>query len=104
MALGGGGSKLQNMVQIAPGVGQKTVRTTPWSGAGNGADCALDGAKHGANCTLDGAKSGANEVQLAHVFAPTWCKKWCKQGAICNMFSQLHGAKVGAHEARALHQ
>ena len=25
---------------------------------------------------LHGAKSGANEVQFAHVFAPTWCKQW----------------------------
>ena len=35
-----------------------------------------------------GAKSGANEVQFAHVFAPTWLQTRCN----LHMFSHLHGA------------
>ena len=63
-----------------------------WSRAQNGANCTWSGAKtksganevqlhmflhlHGAK---HGTKHGANEVQFAHVFAPTWCKR----GTIC---------------------
>ena len=90
------------VVQIALRVVQESGANCTWSGAKNGANCTWSGAKNGANCSLDGAKKvqiapwmvqklvqtrcnlhmflhlhGANEVQLAHVFAPTWCQKWC---------------------------
>ena len=50
---------VQKMVQIALGVVQNVVQTR----------CNLHMFLH-----LHGAKSGANEVQFAHVFAPSWCK------------------------------
>ena len=63
-------------VQIAPWMVQKVVQTR----------CNLHMFLH-----LHRAKSGANEVQFAHVFAPTWCEKLCKRGAICICVLHLQG-------------
>ena len=85
----------------------KSGANCTWSSAKDGANCTWNGAKNDASCTLNGVKVvqtrcnlhmflhlhvanyAENEVQSAHVFAPTLCKKWCTRGAHCTWFCTL---------------